>query len=475
MKKVLALALAAVMVMALCGVAFAAAADNVTVKITGIEEGNKLLLYKLFGATIGDNNTITYTPTSRITMPEAYDTIAEIGAISSNSDAANTMAKTFGALFGGLAGDYEFTAGSDDYAQGDVAPGYYYAIVKGTADTGVVYKPMLINAVPVPNSSNGFDAHDDIDTAVKKEPITITKQEETSPTDDTLVKTTDGYCIGDNIDFVITTKIPNYPSNSKYATVIITDAPTGLVDDIASVVVKVGDTVITTTNYDVERRDSEDTTGFKVTLKDKAFILAHANEDLIVTYTAKLVGPAQHTTNTATLTYNPNPYENTTVTPPDTTDQYTYGFVFNKTDASHNGLAGATFALFDAAGTAAITDVAGNALTFTTTVESNKAYVYWEGLAAGTYTVKETNAPAGYTPVADFTVTLSSSVCTGDNPATDTTENYYLVMTDDVVNNPGAELPSTGGIGTTIFYVSGLIMVLGASIILISRRRAEAK
>ena len=381
------------------------------------------------------------------------------------------MAKAFGNTFGGTTPTYSFVAGSSDFATGDVAPGYYYAIVTGTADTGVVYKPMLINVVPQPNDSNGFDAHDNIEAAVKKTPVTILKQEETSPSDDSLVKTTDGYKIGDYINFTITTLIPNYPSNSKNATVIITDTPTGLVDDIATnFVVSVDGSAITTTKYDLERNG---TNGFKVTLKDKDYILANAGKSLVVTYRAQLVGPAQHTTNTATLTYNPNPYEDTTVTPPDTTDQYTYGFVFNKTDNDHAALGGATFALFNADGSAAITDKDGNALTFTTTVANSKAYVYWEGLAAGTYTVKETNAPAGYTPVADFTVTLSSTVCTGDNPATEAIENYYLVITDDVVNNPGAQLPSTGGIGTTIFYVVGAVLVLGAAAIIIARRKAE--
>ena len=452
------------MMLSVCS-AFAAATDEVNVKITGIKEGNTLALYKIADAEVDTNNTIKYTMASG--LPTDYDTIDEIAAA---SDVA-AMAKAFANSFGGTNPTYEFVAVSGDYSEGDVAHGYYYAIVTGTADTGVVYNPMLINAVPQPNNSNGFDAHADIETAVKKTPVTILKQEETSPTDSTLVKTTDGYKIGDYIDFTITTLIPNYPSNSKYATVVITDAPTGLVDDIATnFVVSVDGSAITTTNYDLERNG---TNGFKVTLKDKDYILANAGKSLVVTYRAQLVGPAQHTTNTATLTYNPNPYEDTTVTPPDTTDQFTYGFVFNKTDSNHTALAGATFELYDAAGTTAITDASGTALTFTTAVSNSKAYVYWEGLAAGTYTVKETNAPAGYVPVADFTVTLSSSVCTGDNPATDATEDYYLVITDDVVNNSGAQLPSTGGIGTTIFYVAGIVLVLGAAAIIIARRKAE--
>ncbi len=43
----------------------------------------------------------------------------------------------------------------------------------------------------------------------------------------------------------------------------------------------------------------------------------------------------------------------------------------------------------------------------------------------------------------------------------------------EVPNNTGAELPSTGGIGTTIFYVVGGILVVGAAVVLTTRKRME--
>ncbi|MFR5831186.1 MAG: LPXTG cell wall anchor domain-containing protein [Lachnospiraceae bacterium] len=48
-------------------------------------------------------------------------------------------------------------------------------------------------------------------------------------------------------------------------------------------------------------------------------------------------------------------------------------------------------------------------------------------------------------------------------------------MNADVVNNKGSELPSTGGMGTTIFYVIGSILVLGAAILLITKKRMSAR
>ena len=44
-------------------------------------------------------------------------------------------------------------------------------------------------------------------------------------------------------------------------------------------------------------------------------------------------------------------------------------------------------------------------------------------------------------------------------------------LTANVVNQSGAELPSTGGIGTTIFYVLGGLLVVGAGVLLVTRKR----
>ena len=489
MKKILALVLALTLVLASCAVAFTDGETptyKATVTVNEITAGNTLKLYKVAAAEVGEDNAIHYTMTTG--LPAAYDTIEEIAAITSNSDEANAMANAYGNFFGGTNPTFFGSNSSGTTVTiNNVDPGYYFAIVSGNSDSGVVYKSMLINAVMVPNpNTNGYDAATPSATA-KKEPITITKKEKQSPTSDEMVKTTDGYKLGDYIPFTISTYVPNYPADSKYTTVIITDTPVGLEDDLTTnFVVKIGGETVATTNYDLVQTttpDDAETTdyveggkGFTLTLKDTAFILSKAGQSLEVSYRAKLVGPVKNdgsTINTATLTYNPNPFEDTTVEPPDHDDQKTYGFVFPKTDANGTALANAVFALYDSEGENAITDKDGNALTFTTTVVDGKAYVYWEGLAAGTYTVKETAAPSGYVPVQDFTVILNGSVCTGDNPATTKRESNYYVITTNVENNLGSTLPSTGGIGTTIFYILGGLLVVGAAVILVARRKAS--
>ena len=118
----------------------------------------------------------------------------------------------------------------------------------------------------------------------------------------------------------------------------------------------------------------------------------------------------------------------------------------------------------------------------------------FDGLAAGTYTITEILAPSGYNLLtAPIVIDIGWEAPTGNStsctwtyaPNTDATNNAApeqadVTITDaglitfNIQNNTGNELPSTGGIGTTIFYVVGTILVIGAGVILITRRRMDA-
>lgn len=106
----------------------------------------------------------------------------------------------------------------------------------------------------------------------------------------------------------------------------------------------------------------------------------------------------------------------------------------------------------------------------------------FEGLAAGEYTITELKAPNGYNLLKEpIVVTIGFTA-----PATPSTECTWTYKGTDlvngtninqitVVNQTGTELPSTGGIGTTIFYVLGTVLVLGAAILLITKKRMSAE
>ena len=480
MRKIFALLIAMVMVLGMSTSVFAATYDTATVTITGIADADTVYLYKIADAEVGEDNVVKY---ENVNLFETSYTIDSLGDITSDNytdksatgSDAKTAADTLAAAAVATGATAAYTKTGAEAAAGfDVDAGYYVAIVKGT-NAEVLYQNMLINTTPTVNDNNSYDPTP-ANFAVKKSTVDITKTAE--DIDESQVTTSDGYKKGDYIPFTITTNIPNYPSNSTYATVVIKDTPTGLTiqnSDTYPVVVKVDGTEVApgANTYSLDVTDA----GMTITFV-KDYVLANVQKSIVVTYTAQLTAPVVKdgsAENKATLTYNPNPYDETTNEIDPVVHFDTYGFVFEKTDENNEPLENAVFALYDEAGTNPITDENGDELTFTTKTENNKTYVYFSGLAAGTYTVKETAAPAGFVTVADFKVTVNSEVATEDNPATaDVTEENYLVIEEAVVNESGVELPSTGGIGTTLFYIIGAVLVIGSGVVLVTHRRMNA-
>lgn len=95
--------------------------------------------------------------------------------------------------------------------------------------------------------------------------------------------------------------------------------------------------------------------------------------------------------------------------------------------------------------------------TIITTDGSNSNTFKW--LAAGTYYLREVKAPAGYTGASDdITITINDTA-----------------VEQIVENTKGVTLPSTGGMGTTLFYIAGSILMLGAAVLLITKKRTKAE
>ena len=213
----------------------------------------------------------------------------------------------------------------------------------------------------------------------------------------------------------------------------------------------------------------------------------HAGSVITVEYTATLnenaVIGSEGNPNTMHLEFSNNPNNGqggeTGTTPDDTVIVFTYKTVINKVDENGNALTGAEFILEKKIKgevtwkkITAVKNTEGTTFTFS-------------GLDDGEYRLRETKTPSTYNTIDDITfkITADHDVLS-DNPAltklngdkvtgeiTFTKNKTEGSLTANVVNKKGSILPSTGGIGTTIFYVIGGILMVGAGVILVSRRR----
>lgn len=225
--------------------------------------------------------------------------------------------------------------------------------------------------------------------------------------------------------------------------------------------------------------------GFTVTFKPE-FLKKHENEEytILVNYYAILNDQA-----TIGSSGNVNKtildYGESNKTTPSTTTTYTFGipvFKYTGTETEKKGLAGAKFKLYTDAqckdknvvkvkenGTDYIvgeTDTNDNVITSSTEVFNIN------GLKAGTYYLKEIEAPKGYNKLAnpiEVQIDDNGNVkVMKDGKLTDATQV-------EVLNKSRTVLPSTGGAGTTMIYLVGAVLVLGSGVVLATKRRVKNK
>lgn len=116
------------------------------------------------------------------------------------------------------------------------------------------------------------------------------------------------------------------------------------------------------------------------------------------------------------------------------------------------------------------------------TVDSNGILTFG-GLSAGEYEIKEIKAPSGYnlikTPIKvkiDWAApTAPSTDCVWSAIVDGNTVNFTDMAEVRIVNETGNELPSTGGIGTTVLYIIGAVLVIGAGVLLVAKKRMSAE
>lgn len=233
---------------------------------------------------------------------------------------------------------------------------------------------------------------------------------------------------------------------------------------------------------------------FKLTVADvKASAVAQGLDPketvkVVVEYTCTLNKDAiigePGNVNKVNLTYNANPNgSEKTKTKDKEVTVYTFQLEGTKVDGVDNNikLKGAEFKLQNADGLYYKKDADGN-VSWVAEAEADKVtsdedgLFEFSGLDAGTYTLVEVTPPAGYNTIAPTTVKIEA---TYKNNKLDTlTPNGKISAgkaSINVENNKGTTLPETGGMGTTLFYVIGAALVLGAGVVLVSKKRMAAK
>ena len=149
-------------------------------------------------------------------------------------------------------------------------------------------------------------------------------------------------------------------------------------------------------------------------------------------------------------------------------------------DATHDAVYKSTTAKYKLV-TEAVVKGEGQTNTAISSYVGADGTVTFSGLGAGTYKIEETVVPAGYNKADDIEFTISFAIDKTDptNPVGEFSSNNAAVVLDGtnnvfkttIINRQGTELPSTGGIGTTIFYVVGSILVVAAGVLLITKKR----
>ena len=453
------------------------------------------------------------------------DTAAKVAAVLNGKADDSAEAKAFAeAVSKHLATGVDSTGNKDDGYKITVTGDGYYFIKDTTASLvkGDTYSSYMLQVIG--------------DLEVKAKDSTTTSQKKVKDTDDTAGSTTDwqdsaDYDIGDKVPFQLKgTVADDYDKYTTYVFNFHDKEGTGLTFNNDAKVYVDGTEI--TTGFEVVTEDLEDRCTFEVRFVNlKQIASVKAGSVITVEYTSTLNENAvigqKGNPNTSHIEFSNNPngdQSGTGRTPDDTVIVFTYKSTVTKVDENSEPLSGADFELYKQvpAGTTGAktgSDIKANwddaVKNAATALDNSTSYVVvstkaatgnifeFTGIDDGTYVLVEKTVPTGYNAwtATQFVVTATHNTSAEIDPATgkvDGGTEYILTgLTGDplfgngklgtitlnetkadldvtITNQSGSTLPETGGIGTTIFYIVGAILVVGAGIVLVTRRRMSA-
>lgn len=531
-KKLASLLLALVMALSLAVTAFADESTTYSITINNSTAGHTYEAYQIFTGDLAEKDgakilsNIVWgsgiSEAGRTALQNKYDTAetksaAGVAAALTNDNAVQ-FAKDAAGYLTTTKVDSTYSETNKNYTISGLAAGYYLVKDKDGSLTGDSdsYTEYIIQVVGNVTATPKSDVPE-----VQKKVKDINDSTDTTKTD---WQDSADYDIGDSIPFQLKATLANNVSSyTTYKVVFHDTLSKGLTlnatygeDENANVVtsgvtVKVGDAdADKAANFVITAvKNADGTTTLTVSCDDVKDLGAGNSSAITVEYTAKLnenavLGSAGNP-NEVYLEYSNNPNKSeegnneTGNTPKDTVIVFTYKTIINKVDSENKPLTGAAFKLEKL-----IKGKDGDADTWTTVkefaVDETTTSFTFSGLDDGQYKLTETKTPVGYNTIDPIYFVIEATHGETADAPTLKTLNAYLTdangnkqtemkdgesvnidlgtvdltagsITTTVVNKSGSKLPSTGGIGTTIFYVLGGVLVLAAVVLLVTKKR----
>ncbi|AND78649.1 SpaH/EbpB family LPXTG-anchored major pilin [Streptococcus pantholopis] len=437
-------------------------ADNTTgsITISNASAGQEYSVYKLFDATYSADGISYKVPSGKtFTGNEWFDVDSSGNVLAKEGADVSTEAfKTWAESFGTQIGD-KVTAQNNTVVFDNLPFGYYF--VKSSLGATLTVDSTNPDATVIDKNETNPTIPDPSDGGGKK--IIVDGKTESTTTAK----------IGDTVNFQIKYTATNHVTadgkTEQITKYTIKDTPTDLDIDETSVKVTVGGTDVTDPNNITKSTNGELT--IVLPWVNGSTSIYNSPTDVIVTYNAVVTKGAQDGTasNKAAISYDTATSPDNPVNPNDPGDNETtvntYKFNLVKTDGTKN-LTGAQFKLYTAANGGEEIQVVKDGDSYRvaeageTGVAIEAGQVDIKGLKGDTtYYLEEIKAPDGYN-----ILTERQAVTIDPKKAN---------QTEEVINRAGAELPSTGSIGTTLFYLFGSLLVIGALIFMIAKRRMK--
>ena len=323
------------------------------------------------------------------------------------------------------------------------------------------------------------------DSTVTSEKKVDDKNDSNTTEDETKWQDSADYDIGDDVPFQLkATVAENYADYTKYELTFHDVQSAGLTFNANSVKVYVDNKQVSS-GFTVNSNPTDGCT-FEIVFADLKQIKAvKAGSVVTVEYTSKLnehavIGAAGNP-NTSHITYsnNPNSTTETGKTPDDKVIVFTYKLVANKVNENKEALTGAGFTLYKK-------NAAGEYVAVGQEIKGDQMTTFeWKGLDDGDYKLVETTTPSGYNTMQpqEFSITATHDIESADpklETLVSTLKDFTATLDTgtiegSIVNQSGSTLPSTGGMGTTLLYTIGGVLVAVSAVGLIARRKMSAE